>query len=246
MFKPYAKFAINSKGRLHKDSDSNRNVFQRDKDRIIHSASFRRLEYKTQVFVNSLGDHFRTRLTHSLEVAQIAREISTRLGVNSDLSEVVALSHDIGHPPFGHAGCDILDELMQDFGGFDHNQFVLKLLTEIEEKYINFKGLNLTYESLEGIIKHNGPILDAKGYLQQFNYEFNLDLHLYPSLEAQIASLSDDIAYNNHDIDDGFRAGILKIEDFKDSELLYEAFSQIKFLSPNAPRSVFIHESLMI
>jgi dGTPase len=244
MLKLYATKPEQTLGRMFKESGTNRSPFQRDRDRIIHSASFRRLEYKTQVFVNSEGDHFRTRLTHSLEVAQIARDIAWRLGLNVDLTEALALAHDIGHPPFGHAGEDVLNELMSRDGGFNHNEYVIKLLCLIEHKYIDFKGLNLTFETIEGIIKHNGPILNPSPFIKQIAGERNMPLDNYPSLEAQIASLSDDIAYNNHDIDDGFRASILKMEDFKEVPFFYEHMSGLKQSHPEIPRSVLVHETL--
>jgi dGTPase len=244
MLKLYATKPDQSKGRIFSESDTNRNPFQRDRDRIIHSASFRRLEYKTQVFVNSEGDHFRTRLTHSLEVSQIARGIAWRLGLNIDLTEALALAHDIGHPPFGHAGEDVLNELMLKDGGFNHNEYVIKLLCRLEHKYVKFKGLNLTFETIEGIIKHNGPILNPSPFIQAIADERNMPLDNYPSLEAQIASLSDDIAYNNHDIDDGFRASILKMEDFKEVPNFYNYMKELKVSNPDIPRSVLVHETL--
>jgi|SaaInlStandDraft_5_1057022.scaffolds.fasta_scaffold03322_7 dGTPase len=244
MLKLYASIASKSRGRLYQEGNTNRTPFQRDRDRIIHSASFRRLEYKTQVFVNSEGDHFRTRLTHTLEVAQIARAIAQRLGLDIDLTETIALAHDLGHPPFGHAGEDVLNNLMQDYGGFNHNEHVIKLLTCLEHKYIAFKGLNLTYETLEGIIKHNGPILQPSGYIAALHAKFDLNLDLQPSLEAQIASLADDIAYNNHDIDDGFRAGILKIEDFKEVDAIYSGMLELKSTVKDIERGVLVHETL--
>ncbi|MBL6785785.1 MAG: deoxyguanosinetriphosphate triphosphohydrolase [Rickettsiales bacterium] len=244
MLKLYALNPNESRGRLFNEPLSIRSQFQRDRDRIIHSASFRRLEYKTQVFVNSEGDHFRTRLTHTLEVAQIARVLASRLGLNVDIAEAFALAHDLGHPPFGHAGEDALNEIMNKYGGFNHNEYVIKLLTVIENKYLNFRGLNLTYETLEGIIKHNGPIIKASDYINEISTKYKFNLDLYPTIEAQIASLADDIAYNNHDIDDGFRAGILQVEDFRTIPFLYNRMQEIMGLGESIPRSVLVHETL--
>jgi dGTPase len=231
MLKQYACDWQKSRGRLFEEEVSkNRTPFQRDRDRIIHSSSFRRLEYKTQVFVNHESDHFRTRLTHSLEVAQIARVIAKKLELDQDLAEAVALSHDIGHPPFGHAGEDALNEAMKKFKGFDHNAQALKIVTELEDPYADYDGLNLSFECLEGILKHNGPIkLSSKTpeYIKEFNKIYNLDLKKNASMEAQIAAISDDIAYNNHDIDDGFRAGLLKEEDLLSVEIIADAFEEV-------------------
>ena len=226
-----------SRGRLfNEQSDKHRNCFQRDRDRVIHSAAFRRLAYKTQVFVNHEGDHYRTRLTHSLEVAQIARTISNNLGLCTDLVETLALSHDIGHPPFGHAGEDALNQMMVDYGGFDHNAQTIRILTNLERNYSSFDGLNLTWESLEGIAKHNGPLIGKYGdknkkihsIITSYNNKHDLCLDKFPSLEAQIASVSDDIAYNNHDIEDGCRAGLIKIEDFLDIKLIRDVLAEVQ------------------
>ena len=214
-YAPYAAFPDHSRGRFYAEEESpGRTAFQRDRDRIIHCAAFRRLEYKTQVFVNHEGDHYRTRLTHSLEVAQIARSVSRSLGLNEDLAEALALAHDLGHTPFGHAGEDALHELMIPFGGFDHNAHTIKILTQLEHRYAAFDGLNLTWETLEGIAKHNGPLTGKTipAAIANYNHHHNLELDTYPSLEAQVASLADDIAYNNHDIEDGLRAGLFTIE----------------------------------
>ncbi|MEO1170221.1 MAG: deoxyguanosinetriphosphate triphosphohydrolase, partial [Pseudomonadota bacterium] len=185
-----------------------RDAFQRDRDRIIHSVAFRRLRGKTQVFVAPDGDHFRVRLTHSLEVAQIGRTIARVLGLNEDLTEALCLAHDIGHPPFGHAGEDALKVALADVGGFDHNAQTLRMLTRIERRYPRFAGLNLSWETLEGLAKHNGPVADAPWALADVDADHRLELESYPSLEAQVAALADDIAYDNHDIDDGLRAGL--------------------------------------
>ena len=218
----------NSKGRLHNENESeNRNPFQRDRDRVIHSDSFRLLKHKTQVFLAHTGDYYRTRLTHSLEVSQISRSISRRLGLDEDLAEVLALSHDLGHPPFAHSGEEILNKCMNDYDGFDHNAQTLRILTSLEERYPLFNGLNLTWETLEGVVKHNGPLLNPHIVIKEYNKIHDLELNTYPGLEAQIASLSDDIAYNNHDIDDGFRAGFISLDDLKNIELFSEIIKEI-------------------
>ena len=218
----------NSKGRLHNENESeNRNPYQRDRDRVIHSDSFRLLKHKTQVFLAHTGDYYRTRLTHSLEVSQISRSISRRLGLDEDLAEVLALSHDLGHPPFAHSGEEVLNKCMNDYDGFDHNAQTLRILTSLEERYPSFNGLNLTWETLEGVVKHNGPLLDPHIVIKEYNKLHDLELNTYPGLEAQIASLSDDIAYNNHDIDDGFRAGFISLDDLKKIELCSEIIKEI-------------------
>ena len=216
--KSYAVKSINSKGRIYKEiEDFNRSPYQRDRDRIIHSSSFRRLKHKTQVFVNTEGDHYRTRLTHSMEVSQIARTLARSLGLNEDLSETLSLSHDLGHTPFGHAGEKILRECTKNFGGFDHNIQTLRIVTTLESKYYKFNGLNLTIETLDGLIKHNGPIknlIPYKKILKGNLFDKRIDFSTFPSLEAQVASISDDIAYNNHDLEDGLRAGLFTIKKF--------------------------------
>ena len=225
---PYSTSFSNSKGRLHIEAESiNRNPFQRDRDRVIHSDSFRLLKHKTQVFVAHTGDYYRTRLTHSLEVSQIARTVARRLEIDEDLAEVLALAHDLGHPPFAHSGEDVLDKCMNGYDGFDHNAQTLRILTTLEERYPLFNGLNLTWETIEGIAKHNGPLEDPNISIKNFNKIYDLDLNTFPGLEAQIASLSDDIAYNNHDIDDGFRAGFINLDDLKNIEFLAEIINQI-------------------
>ncbi|OYW22408.1 MULTISPECIES: deoxyguanosinetriphosphate triphosphohydrolase [unclassified Sphingomonas] len=217
---PWASYPARSRGRLHEEQNTivphaprgPRDAFQRDRDRIIHSISFRRLRHKTQVFMAPDGDHFRVRLTHSLEVAQIGRVIARALGLNEDLTEALCLAHDIGHPPFGHAGETALTTALAEQGGFDHNGHTLRALMEIEAPYPRWSGLNLTWEMLEGLAKHNGPI-DAPGWaLAQADACFPLDLGQWPSLEAQVAAIADDIAYDNHDIDDGLRAGLLTLD----------------------------------
>ena len=216
--KSYAVKSINSKGRIYKEPENSiRSPYQRDRDRIIHSSSFRRLKHKTQVFVNTEGDHYRTRLTHSMEVSQIARTLARSLGLNEDLSETLSLSHDLGHTPFGHAGEDVLSQCMEGYGGFDHNIQTLRIVTLIENKYYKFYGLNLTIETLDGLIKHNGPIKNQtslKQILKKDLFNSKITFNTYPTLEAQIASISDDIAYNNHDLEDGLRAGLFTIKEF--------------------------------
>jgi len=250
---PYATKPEASRGRLHKEPESpTRSVFQRDRDRIIHSTAFRRLEYKTQVFVNHEGDHYRTRLTHSLEVAQIARSASRALGLNEDLAEAVALAHDLGHPPFGHAGEEALDAAMRPFGGFDHNEQTLRILTRLERRYAEFDGLNLTWETLEGAVKHNGPLspIKAKGTkpvppsIAQYVKEHDLELQNWPGPEAQVASLADDIAYNNHDIDDGLRAGLFAVEDLDQVPLVGPVFREVRERYPKLEGTRLIHESI--
>ena len=213
----YASHAQNSKGRLYPDyTNIIRSPFQRDRDRLIHSSAFRRLDGKTQVFAYHEGKNYRTRLTHSIEVAQITRTICKNLQLNEELGEAIALAHDLGHAPFGHAGERALNNSMKKFGGFDHNVNSLKIMTQQENHYPEFEGLNLTWETLEGTIKHNGPIKKISDeFLKEFNKKFDLDLKHYSSLESQIASFADDIAYNNHDIDDGFRAGFFTIDDLR-------------------------------
>ena len=216
--KAYAVKSINSKGRIYKEPEnSTRSPYQRDRDRIIHSSSFRRLKHKTQVFVNTEGDHYRTRLTHSMEVSQIARTLSRSLGLNEDLSETLSLAHDLGHTPFGHAGEEVLNNCMYKYGGFDHNIQTLRIVTSIENKYYNFHGLNLTIETLEGLFKHNGPINNLKIYkkiLKKDLFSKKIIFNSFPSLETQVASISDDIAYNNHDLEDGLRANLFTIKKF--------------------------------
>ena len=218
---PYAEDAAKSRGRKVAEAESpTRTPFARDRDRIIHASAFRRLKEKTQVFVAHEGDHFRTRLTHSLEVAQIARSLATALGLDADLAETIALAHDLGHPPFGHAGEDELQVQMQAFGGFDHNVQTFRVVTKLERRYPRWEGLNLTWETLEGIIKHNGPVTDklekpSWSAIAEFDAEYGLRLGGWASAEAQIAALADDIAYNNHDVDDGVQAGLFNLEELR-------------------------------
>ncbi|MBN9564610.1 MAG: deoxyguanosinetriphosphate triphosphohydrolase [Alphaproteobacteria bacterium] len=219
---PYACLPQESRGRLHPEENCfMRDPLQRDRDRIIHSTAFRRLKHKAQVFIANEGEYYRTRLTHSMEVAQIARGISRKFSLNEDLSEAISLAHDFGHPPFGHAGEDALMDAMHEVGGFNHNDQTFRVLTHLEKKYPLFPGLNLSWETLEGIVKHNGPIVGdfennpALRTIFKFNASFDLELDTYPSAEAQIAAISDDIAYNSHDIDDGFKAGLFVLADLK-------------------------------
>ena len=213
--KQYATKSINTKGRIYKEQETSiRTPYQRDRDRIIHSSSFRRLKHKTQVFVNTEGDHYRTRLTHSMEVSQIARTLARYLKLNEDLSETLSLSHDLGHTPFGHAGEEILSQCMNSYGGFDHNIQTLRIVTKIEKKYYKFNGLNLTIETLDGLMKHNGPIKNFINYRRIIGKNFlnkKMNFSKYSSLEAQVSSISDDIAYNNHDLEDVLRAGLFNI-----------------------------------
>ena len=222
----WAETPATSRGRRYDEAPSaTRTPFARDRDRIIHASAFRRLKEKTQVFVAHEGDHYRTRLTHSLEVAQIARSIATALGLDADLAETIALGHDLGHPPFGHAGEDELERQMTPFGGFDHNVQTFRVLTEIERQYPRFAGLNLTWETLEGVVKHNGPVtglLDRPVWsaIVDFNHDFDLGLSGWASAEAQVAALSDDVAYNNHDVDDGLQAGLFHLDELLDVPLV--------------------------
>ena len=227
--KNYSKIGLfKSKGRLFKEPvNQYRSPFQRDRDRIIHSASFRRLKHKTQVFVNTGGDHYRTRITHSLEVAQIARSITRYLNLNDDLAETLSLAHDLGHTPFGHAGEDALNECMIDHGGFDHNLQTLRIIMFLENKYLKFKGLNLTIETLDGLLKHNGPFEDLsklEALVGVKNLKGKIKFSNYPSLEAQIAAMADDIAYNNHDIQDGIQAKLFTLKDLIEIDFFKEIF----------------------
>ena len=237
MFKHLAVDPDNSKGRLHNEDNIDlRNPFERDRARVIHSNSFRKLKYKTQVFIESESDYYRTRLTHSLEVAQISRSICRLLNLNEDLGETVALAHDLGHPPFGHSGEDALNESMLNFGEFNHNDQTLRVLTSIEKRHPYFDGLNLTWESLEGIVKHNGIIVNKLPYhLNNYSKFHNLKLDLQPNLEAQIASISDDIAYNNHDVEDAIRANLINLNQLSDIDffknIILELQDQYKNIS---------------
>ncbi|NQV99608.1 MAG: deoxyguanosinetriphosphate triphosphohydrolase [Rhodospirillales bacterium] len=247
----YACSEEDSRGRLYASTESaTRGCFQRDRDRIIHADAFRRLAYKTQVFVNHEGDFFRTRLTHTLEVAQIARSVCRFLQLNEDLGEALALAHDLGHPPFGHAGEDALKELMAPYGGFDHNAQSLRVITHLEARYTDFDGLNLTWETLEGVVKHNGPLVYKEGQkrlpraIAAYATIHDLELDSYAGPEAQVAAISDDIAYNNHDIDDGLRAGLFKISDLRDVPLVGPIFADVAREYPDVDESRRIHEAV--
>ena len=220
----YLAVPIQSKGRFFKEKKNNlRNDFQRDRDRIIHSTAFRRLKHKTQVFVNTSGDHFRTRITHSLEVSQIARTLSKFFNLNEDLSETLSLAHDLGHTPFGHAGEEALNNCMRNYGGFDHNIQTIRIITILENRYYDFKGLNLSFETLDGLIKHNGPVKDKKKFNKILGKNFfknKINFSSNSSLEAQIASISDDIAYNSHDLEDGLKANLFKLDDLLNIPIL--------------------------
>ena len=239
----YAADSRRSRGRLIAEAEAdNRSPFQRDRDRIIHSSAFRRLKHKTQVFVFHEGDYFRTRLTHSIEVAQIARTIARSLGGNEDLAEALALAHDLGHTPFGHAGEDALSAALGEIGGFDHNVQTLRILTRLERRYAAFDGLNLTWETLEGIVKHNGPIEAPGPAIAAYDAQHPLWLDSHAGLEAQIAALSDDIAYNSHDIDDGLRAGLFALEDVASLPMLGDLLAKIDRDWPTLERQRRIYE----
>ncbi|MEQ9638934.1 MAG: deoxyguanosinetriphosphate triphosphohydrolase [Alphaproteobacteria bacterium] len=231
--------------RFPEPASATRSEFQRDRDRVIHATAFRRLQYKTQVFVYHEGDHFRTRLTHSLEVAQIARSIARVLGLNEDLAEALALAHDLGHTPFGHAGEDALNALTGDVGGFDHNAQTLRLITRLEARYADFDGLNLTWEALEGVVKHNGPLTgDIPLAIAEYVAGHDLELATFAGPEAQAAALADDIAYNNHDIDDGLRAGLFAVEDLLDLPLVGPVFAEVRKLHPDLEPGRVAHEGV--
>jgi dGTPase len=254
----YASDPARSRGRLVPETESPpRTAYARDRDRIVHSTAFRRLKHKTQVFVFHEGDHYRTRLTHSIEVAQIARTIARALQLDEDLTEALALAHDLGHTPFGHAGERELDRLMKPFGGFDHNAQTLRIVTKLEHRYANFDGLNLTWETLEGLVKHNGPLVDDQGHALGHYKESGLpaaiieyaevhDLRLasFASAEAQVAAISDDIAYNAHDLDDGLRAKLFDVFDLADIPLVGPALSEVVHAYPDLETSRVIHETV--
>ena len=249
---PFATLPWQSRGRVHAEpEDPSRSPFQRDRDRIIHSTAFRRLKHKTQVFVYHEGDHFRTRLTHSLEVAQIARTICRSLRLDEDLGEAVALAHDLGHTPFGHAGEEALHAAMKPYGGFDHNAQTLRILTKLEERYAEFNGLNLTWETLEGAVKHNGPLLrdgrtlaELPAAIVEYSQDHDLELGGHAGPEAQVAALSDDIAYNNHDIDDGLRAGLFGVRDLMELPLVGTMFALVQDKYPGLGETRLIHEAV--
>ena len=242
----YACTPSDSRGRLYPEPESgHRSCFQRDRDRIIHASSFRRLKHKTQVFVEHEGDYFRTRLTHSIEVAQVARTIARALGANEDLTEAIALAHDLGHTPFGHTGEDALCDLMAPYGGFDHNAQAIRIVTNLERHYADFDGLNLTWESLEGIAKHNGPVAAPYPWaLAEYNARHDLELTTYASLEAQIAAIADDIAYNHHDLHDGLRAGLFEVADIMALPLVGLCFGEVDTAYPDVDPTRRRHEAL--
>ncbi|SUZ30739.1 Deoxyguanosinetriphosphate triphosphohydrolase-like protein [Roseibaca ekhonensis] len=255
MLKPYATQPEDSRGRAYPEAMSTfRSPFQRDRDRIIHSSAFRRLKHKTQVFIEHEGDYYRTRLTHSIEVAQVARTLAAALGLNTDLAEAIALAHDLGHPPFGHTGEDALCALMAPYGGFDHNAQALRIVTRLERHYADFDGLNLTWETLEGIAKHNGPVTDAGGHplkgevlpyaLAECNAGFDLELSGYASAEAQVAAIADDIAYNHHDLHDGLRSGLFTEDDLMELPITGPAFAEVDKRYPGLEPMRRRHEAL--
>ncbi|OHV81717.1 deoxyguanosinetriphosphate triphosphohydrolase [Rhizobium sp. LCM 4573] len=250
----YAADPWSSRGRLFPETGSlTRSEFQRDRDRIVHTTAFRRLKHKTQVFISPDGDHYRTRLTHTVEVAQIARALARALKLDEDLAEGVALVHDFGHTPFGHTGEDALDELLKPYGGFDHNAQSLRIVTKLERRYADFDGLNLTWESLEGLVKHNGPLLTKAGEgtrgpvpqpIRDYCELHDLELASFASLEAQVAAIADDIAYNTHDIDDGLRAGLLTFEMLEEVPFLSELMAEVRSRYPHLEASRFTHEMM--
>ena len=246
MLSPHASRPAGSRGRLIAEPDSAfRSCFGRDRDRIIHSSAFRRLKHKTQVFVEHEGDHYRTRLTHSIEVAQVARTIAGALALNEELTEAVALAHDLGHPPFGHTGEEALNRLMAPHGGFDHNAQAVRIVTSLERHYADFDGLNLTWEALEGIAKHNGPVTGDLPYaLADYDARHDLELHTHAGAEAQVAAISDDVAYSNHDIHDGLRAGLFDEDDLAALPILGDAFAEVDRLYPALERTRRRHEAL--
>ena len=242
---PYAVHPAASRGRLHPEPESpTRSPFQRDRDRVIHSTAFRRLQYKTQVFVNHEGDFFRTRLTHTIEVAQIARSLARALGLDEDLTEALALAHDLGHPPFGHAGEEALNLAMKPFGGFDHNAQSLRVVTLLESRYAAFDGLNLTWETLEGLVKHNGPVSKPPAYVAEYDARHKLDLGTQPSAEAQVAALADDIAYHSHDLDDGLRARLFDVADIAHLPVVGTALAAARQASLDMPPARLRHETI--
>jgi dGTPase len=242
---PYAVQAATSRGRLHLEPEApTRSPWQRDRDRIIHSSAFRKLQYKTQVFVTHVGDFFRTRLTHSIEVAQIARSIARELDLDEDLTEALALAHDLGHPPFGHAGEEGLNACMKPYGGFDHNAQALRIVTRLEARYAAFDGLNLTWETLEGLVKHNGPLSKPHAHIEHYAKLHDLQLNTHASAEAQVAALSDDIAYHSHDLDDGMRAGLFGPDEIGHLPLVREALIEARRAGLDVPPPRLRHETI--
>ncbi|MCC6001470.1 MAG: deoxyguanosinetriphosphate triphosphohydrolase [Pararhodobacter sp.] len=251
---PFAADPARSRGRLFAERISTfRSPFQRDRDRIIHSSAFRRLKHKTQVFIEHEGDYYRTRLTHSIEVAQVARTLAAALGLNTDLAEAIALAHDLGHTPFGHTGEDAMADLMAPYGGFDHNAQALRIVTRLERHYAEFDGLNLTWETLEGLAKHNGPLVTAEGALRkgplpvalvEYNALHDLELHTHASAEAQVAAIADDVAYNHHDLHDGLRSGLFSEDDLMALPITGPAFAEVDALYPALDPMRRRHEAL--
>jgi dGTPase len=242
---PWSVRPETSRGRLHPEPDApTRSPWQRDRDRIIHSSAFRKLQYKTQVFVNHEGDFYRTRLTHSIEVAQIARSIARELAVDEDLTEALALAHDLGHPPFGHAGEAALSDAMKPFGGFDHNAQSLRVVTLLESRYGGFDGLNLTWETLEGLAKHNGKLRHPSPYVAEYDKLHPLSLNTHASVEAQVAALADDVAYHSHDLDDGLRAGLFEIGDILHLPVVGSALAAARHASLDMPAPRLRHETI--
>ncbi|WP_407493248.1 deoxyguanosinetriphosphate triphosphohydrolase [Pseudooceanicola sp. MF1-13] len=246
MTAPYASSPATARGRLYPEEESAfRSCFQRDRDRIIHASAFRRLKHKTQVFIEHEGDYFRTRLTHSIEVGQVARTIAGALDLNPELTEAVALAHDLGHPPFGHTGEDALHDLMKPYGGFDHNAQAIRIVTNLERTYAEWDGLNLTWDCLEGIAKHNGPVTGKIPYaLAEYNARHDLELHTHASAEAQVAALSDDIAYNNHDLHDGLRAELFSTDELAELPILKDCFAEVDNAYPGLNYYRRRHEAL--
>jgi len=243
---PYASDPRASRGRLHPEEESTfRSCFQRDRDRIIHASAFRRLKHKTQVFIEHEGDYYRTRLTHSIEVAQVARTIAGVLGLNAELTEALALAHDLGHPPFGHTGEDALSALMAPYGGFDHNAQAIRIVTSLERHYAEFDGLNLTWETLEGLAKHNGPVTgDLPWALAGYQVRHDLELDTHASAEAQVAAISDDVAYNHHDLHDGLRAELFSTDELAELPILEGCFAEVDRLYPGLNYYRRRHEAL--
>ncbi|HVZ07342.1 deoxyguanosinetriphosphate triphosphohydrolase [Rhodopila sp.] len=242
---PYAVSPAHARGRLHPEPEAaTRSPWQRDRDRIIHSSAFRKLQYKTQVFVNHEGDFYRTRLTHSIEVAQVARSVARALGLEEDLTEALSLAHDLGHPPFGHAGEEALNVAMKPFGGFDHNAQSLRVVTLLESRYAGWDGLNLTWETLEGLVKHNGPLRNPPPYIAEYNDRHKLDLNTHASAEAQIAAIADDVAYHSHDLDDGLRARLFTVDDLRHLPVVGEAVAAARMSSLDVPPPRLRHETI--
>jgi dGTPase len=242
---PYAVQPATSRGRLHPEPEApTRSPYQRDRDRIIHSSAFRKLQYKTQVFVNHEGDFYRTRLTHSIEVAQIARSVARELGLDEDLTEALALAHDLGHPPFGHAGEEALNLAMKPFGGFDHNAQSLRVVTLLESRYAGWDGLNLTWETLEGLAKHNGPLRNPPAYIAEYNDRHKLDLNTHASAEAQVAAIADDVAYHSHDLDDGMRARLFGPDEIAHLPVVRDALAEARLSSLDVPPPRLRHETI--